>query len=126
VRELEQVDGELVELQRQQTLKPGDSVEVRRFDGNGKPWIKGWKFGKLYQEEKNHGRARCYDPSGKAWSVSIDDIRIAKSELIRAERREQGGAQSLDDLIALGQRRGYKNPAAWAKYVMHGRSLKGR
>jgi len=44
----------------------------------------------------------------------------------RQRKREQGSAQSLDDLIALGQRRGYKNPAAWAKHVMYGRSLKGR
>ena len=47
-------------------------------------------------------------------------------ELAVAKRREQGGAQTLDDLIALGRQRGYKNPAAWAKYVMYGRSLKGR
>ena len=44
----------------------------------------------------------------------------------RERKRQQGGAQSLQDLIALGQQRGYKNPAAWAKYVMHGRSLRGR
>jgi hypothetical protein len=121
-RELKVVEGELVEIQQQQKLKPGDAVEVRKFDGNGKPWIKGWKFGKLYEEEKNHGRARCYDPSGKAWSVSIDDIRMAKSELIRADRLEQGTAQSLEALRELAQQRGYKR--GWAERVYQARLAK--
>jgi DNA repair protein RadD len=41
-------------------------------------------------------------------------------------KREQGSAQSLQDLIHLGQSRGYKNPVAWAKHVMYARSVKGR
>jgi superfamily II DNA or RNA helicase len=122
-RELQQVEGELVELQRQQAFKTGDPIEVRRFDGKSrKPWVEGWAFGKLYEEEKNHGRARCYDASGKAWSVSIDDIRIAKSELARADRREQGTAQSLDDLRKLAQQRGYKR--GWAERVYQARLAK--
>jgi superfamily II DNA or RNA helicase len=48
-------------------------------------------------------------------------VEVAAREL----KREQGTAQSLQDLIALGQYRGYKNPVGWAKHVMHGRSLKG-
>jgi superfamily II DNA or RNA helicase len=123
VRELQQVEGELVELQRQQAFKTGDPIEVRRFDGKSrKPWVEGWAFGKLYEEEKNHGRARCYDASGKAWSVSIDDIRIAKSELARTERRQQGTAQSLDDLRQLAQQRGYKR--GWAERVYRARLAK--
>ena len=123
-RELQQVEGELVEVQRQQAFKTGDPIEVRRFDGkSSKPWVEGWGFGKLYEEEKNHGRARCYDASGKAWSVSIDDIRIAKSELARrAERRQQGTAQSLDDLRQLAQQRGYKR--GWAERVYQARLAK--
>ena len=124
VRELKVVEGELKELQRGQAFKPQDAVEVRRFEGNGKTWIKGWIFGKLYEEKRNYGRARCYDSSGKSWSVSIDDIRIAKSELSVTKRREQGTAQSLEALISVGQQRGYKNPVAWAKHVMYARSLK--
>jgi hypothetical protein len=42
----------------------------------------------------------------------------------REQRREQGSAQSLQDLIALGHQRGYKNPAAWAKHVLAGRQNK--
>ena len=123
VRELQQVEGELVELQRQQAFKTGDPIEVRRFDGKSrKPWVEGWAFGKLYEEEKNHGRARCYDASGKAWSVSIDDIRIAKSELARTERREQGKATDLEALRQLAQQRGYKR--GWAERVYQARLAK--
>jgi DNA repair protein RadD len=44
----------------------------------------------------------------------------------RERKREQGTAQSLQDLIALGQSRGYKNAVAWAKHVMYARSQRGR
>jgi hypothetical protein len=44
----------------------------------------------------------------------------------RQRKREQGSAQSLDDLIALGHQRGYKNPAAWAKHVLAARQTKGQ
>jgi superfamily II DNA or RNA helicase len=47
-------------------------------------------------------------------------------ELAVAKRREQGGAQTLQQLIALGQQRGYKNPAAWAKHVLAARQTKGQ
>lgn len=32
-------------------------------------------------------------------------------------KKEQGKAKSIDDLIALGVQRGYKNPVAWASHV---------
>jgi DNA repair protein RadD len=44
----------------------------------------------------------------------------------RERKREQGSAQSLQDLIALGQQRGYKNPVAWAKHVIAARQTKGQ
>jgi DNA repair protein RadD len=47
-------------------------------------------------------------------------------ELAVTKRREQGSAQTLQDLIALGQQRGYKNPAAWAKHVLAARQTKGQ
>ena len=43
------------------------------------------------------------------------------SDLRRSHAREQGKAQTLDDLIRLGASRGYKNPAAWARYVYNAR-----
>jgi hypothetical protein len=43
-------------------------------------------------------------------------------EIAVTKKREQGSAQSLQDLIALGHSRGYKNAVAWAKHVMYARS----
>lgn len=39
----------------------------------------------------------------------------------KAERIEQGRADTLEALIAIGQRRGYRNPAAWAGHVWKAR-----
>ena len=41
--------------------------------------------------------------------------------LRKAERIEQGRAQSFEELVKLGKQRGYKNPAFWAAQVMRGR-----
>jgi superfamily II DNA or RNA helicase len=58
------------------------------------------------------------------------ELKVVEGELrelaVRTKRREQSSAQSLQDLIALGQQRGYKNAVAWAKHVMYARSLRGR
>lgn len=40
---------------------------------------------------------------------------------IRERRMQQGKAQTLEDLIALGKARGYKNPVAWAKHLINAR-----
>ena len=48
-------------------------------------------------------------------------------EIQRRERRqEQGTAQTLDDLIAIGKRRGMKYPRAWAQHVLAARQAKGQ
>ena len=47
-------------------------------------------------------------------------------ELQRQQRREQGSAQTLQQLIALGHQRGYKNPVGWAKHLMAARQAKGQ
>jgi superfamily II DNA or RNA helicase len=39
----------------------------------------------------------------------------------KQRKAEQGSAQTLDDLIALGRVRGYRNPAAWAAHVFRSR-----
>jgi DNA repair protein RadD len=58
------------------------------------------------------------------------ELKVVEGELqeltARAKRREQGGAQTLQDLIALGHSRGYKNPVAWAKHVLAARQTKGQ
>ena len=42
-------------------------------------------------------------------------------QIKKIERRKQGMAHDLESLIALGKKRGYKNPYYWAKKIMEGR-----
>jgi DNA repair protein RadD len=42
----------------------------------------------------------------------------------RERKHEQSRAKSLDDLIRLGQLRGYKNPAKWAEHIWRARLAK--
>lgn len=42
----------------------------------------------------------------------------------KAKRREDGGARTLEDLIALGRSRGYKKPEWWARMKLQGRRYK--
>lgn len=53
--------------------------------------------------------------------VEVDPSLLAQR---RAKKREQGSAQSLQDLIEVGRKRGYKRPEMWAKYVFNGRQSK--
>jgi hypothetical protein len=46
---------------------------------------------------------------------------IQRIEAQKHDRREQSAAQSLPELIELGRKRGYKNPAYWARMVLSGR-----
>lgn len=68
---------------------------------------------------------------GHAFEIKRREIEEVEGELeelkrseMRARKKEQGSAQSLQDLIALGKQRGYKNPVGWASYVFHGRKRK--
>ena len=45
--------------------------------------------------------------------------RVAEAK--KAARREQGSAQTFEELLAIGRAKGYKNPAFWAAQVMRGR-----
>ncbi|OQB60154.1 MAG: type I restriction enzyme EcoKI subunit R [Tenericutes bacterium ADurb.Bin140] len=49
--------------------------------------------------------------------------RIEKIER-RDKRREQGRAETLEELIAIGRSRGYKNPVFWARMVYNSRTKK--
>jgi DNA repair protein RadD len=83
---------------------------------------------------------QCFATSASAAPVCRDcghvfapqerrELKQVDGELVemaaRIKRQEQGGAQTLQQLIALGQQRGYKNPVAWAKYVLAARQTKG-
>ena len=57
----------------------------------------------------------------------IELSRITAEQAVEVERkqkearREQGRAQTFEDLLAIGKAKGYKNPAYWASQVMRGR-----
>jgi DNA repair protein RadD len=123
-RELQHVDGELVEVTRE--LQTGDRIQVRSFIENGPEWVGGWKFGYVYpNQQSDELRAKCFDADGKAWSVEISDIRPATVSDRREAKQEQGRAQTVEELIAIGKRRGMKNPRGWARHVMAARETKG-
>ena len=50
--------------------------------------------------------------------------RIEKIERIN-KKREQGMAQSYEELVEIGRKRGIKNPRGWAWHVWQGRQNKG-
>lgn len=58
---------------------------------------------------------------------AVELARITAREAEEAERkrkqarREQGKAQTFEELLALGRAKGYKNPAYWAQQVLRGR-----
>lgn len=53
-------------------------------------------------------------------------IEVDPATIARERKREQATAQTLEDLIALGQRRGLKNPRGWARHVLAARQAKGQ
>jgi flagellar biosynthesis/type III secretory pathway protein FliH len=46
--------------------------------------------------------------------------RIEKLERLN-KKREQGMAQSYQELVKIGRERGYKNPEGWAWFIINGR-----
>ena len=53
------------------------------------------------------------------------DGELAEVDVINARfRRDQGQAQTIEELVAVGQRRGMKNPHGWARHVLAARSLR--
>lgn len=49
------------------------------------------------------------------------DVEALRQKEAQARKREQGQAQSLDDLIRVGRSRGMRNAEAWARNVIQGR-----
>jgi hypothetical protein len=54
----------------------------------------------------------------------VDGELIEREFQRREAKREQATAATLEDLIAIGKRRGMKSPAGWARHVMAARSLR--
>jgi superfamily II DNA or RNA helicase len=122
-RELQQVDGELVEVQSGR-LKIGDKVE-RLINGQwrGGFVVTGFDESDLCEWIGRMATVRCDVASaglkaGDHSFVPFDCVRIDSS----GWRREQRTAQSLDDLRQLAQQRGYKR--GWAERVYQARLLK--
>jgi superfamily II DNA or RNA helicase len=67
---------------------------------------------------------------GAAWPADPRQVDEVAGELVELERkaaqvearREQGRAQSLDQLVRLGTERGYKNPYGWARRLLAARA----
>lgn len=56
--------------------------------------------------------------------VEQDMVEMDKATMRRKERQEQASTKDLDGLIALGKKRGYKNPEKWAAHIMTARRAK--
>lgn len=79
-----------------------------------------------------HKPAPVCPKCGHVYEIKSSMIDVVDGELIKVdlaafkdvkkeERKLQGQAKTLDELITLGKRKGYKNPHAWAKKVIGGR-----
>jgi superfamily II DNA or RNA helicase len=108
-RELQQVEGELVEHSALPPVGPykvGDIV-----DGHCKVteiWEGGW--------------LTCADGFGE-WRTHQSEVHfVSRPDLAVARKHQQGTAQSLDDLRQLAQQRGYKR--GWAERVYQARLAK--
>jgi hypothetical protein len=118
-RELQHVDGELVEVQRQTTerLLPGDQVRVLL----GRQWQTGF----VVQSLPEHGKVtvRRINRDGGLGATVTTLVEFVQLPLpsSRETRREQGEARTVEDLVQIGKRRGMKNPTAWARHVMAAR-----
>lgn len=51
-------------------------------------------------------------------------VELDEAALRRQQRREQAQAQTLEQLIEIGRRRGFKNPRGWAMHIMAARQRK--
>lgn len=66
----------------------------------------------------------CGNDSGKTRKQIEQDEAAELVQVKKIERRQQSRAQTLDELIAIGRQRGYKNPEYWARIVIASRRKK--
>jgi len=113
-RELQHVDGELVEVGR---FRIGDAIQIRRqghWDSDGYTYNGQFNYeGGVFVDVAEGGVT--------TFQCHIDDVRLSRHEA----KREQGRATTVEELIAIGKRRGMKNPRGWARHVMAARETKG-
>jgi DNA repair protein RadD len=81
-----------------------------------------------------HAPAASCPECGHVYQLTQREIEVRDGTLVeldveavrRQRKDEQRGAQTLDDLIALGRARNYKNPAIWARHIWNARQGKSR
>jgi superfamily II DNA/RNA helicase len=122
-RELEHVDGELVEVQRRPELPPvgpykkGDIVRDLRHSLNTYVVLSAGKNKLIVTNiESNINKAHGF-------GVSASEVEFVRRP---DPRREQATATTLEKLIQLGEDRKMKNPRGWARHVMAARQAKGQ
>ena len=77
-------------------------------------------------------QAQVCSECGHEFRAEVRELKVVEGELqelaiaARARKQAQGGAQTLEQLIALGQQRGYKNPVAWAKHLLAARQTRNQ
>lgn len=81
------------------------------------------KPGELYCIYCNH---QFEDNSRVVNEVEGELVEVDHEALRKIRKRQQGGAQSLEELTELGRKRGYKRPRLWAKYIFNAREAKRR
>lgn len=132
-KEAEVIDGDLVEVQERGSYgRLGVGVYIDIWFGQA------WKEGYVIAAYPKTGPITVQRASltGPKWQVRRDHVRFhglddlptadTGAAVASARKREQAKAQTLEDLIAVGQRRGMKNPRGWARHVLAARQTKGR
>jgi len=121
-RELQHVDGELVEVQRRKNeFQIGDGVWLRSKEEDGTLTRPGF----VVTELPKHGKItiRHVNPDGNLGATVLTPVENVSLHV--SARHEQARATTVEELIAIGKRRGMKNPRGWARHVMAARETKG-
>ncbi len=67
-----------------------------------------------------------FRPEQRSYAVQPGQLEeVSASELRKRRKREQQQATNFEELLAVGQRRGMKNPKGWARHVLAARQSKG-
>ncbi|WP_396275125.1 DEAD/DEAH box helicase family protein [Hyphomonas sp.] len=131
-RELEHVEGELVEVQRGSELPPvgpykkGDIVRDSRVPIITNELV---VLG-VHGDRLNVTSLNPVEISKQIQALGYTGFGLPVSDAVFVRRpdhkREQASATTIEDLIAIGKRRGMKNPRGWARHVMAARQAKGQ
>jgi DNA repair protein RadD len=115
--ELKIIDGELEEIR--QVLQKGHKVEL--WCENQNEWEPySYTFIGYVGPNKNGDELVEVADSVRKYTCLLKHVRRSPNGF----RRQQGTAQTLEQLIEVGRRRGMKNPHGWARHVLAARQAK--